>query len=680
LFKELNVKVKADFPYKIREIENTWIPLSDGTRLAARIWLPKDAEGNPVPAILEYLPYRKNDGTAIADSIRHPYFAGHGYAAVRVDIRGSGESDGVLQDEYLPQEQEDALEVIAWLAEQPWCSGRVGMMGISWGGFNSLQIAARQPPSLKAIITLCSTDDRYADDVHYLGGCVLANDMLSWATSMLSIAARPPDPDIVGENWTKLWRERLENMPHFVEPWLTHQRRDEYWKQGSVCEDYAAITCPVYAMGGWADGYTDAIFRLLEGLEAPRKGLIGPWAHNWPNAATPGPAIGFLQECLRWWDYWLKDAETGVMDEPMLRVWLQDHVTPASYYSERRGKWVAESDWPPKEGRIEKQTLYLTRDGLDARTAREEVACIDTVLGHGLESGVWCPFGIPGDLPTDQRAEDGRSLCYDSRPTEQTVEVLGFPRAELTLTVDRPVAQLVLRLCDVSPEGSSLLVSRGLLNLTHLNGHEGPEPLEPGQWYNVSIRLNALAYSLPAGHHWRVAIAPAYWPFSWPSPEPVTIRLRTGEGSRLVLPVRFPQSGDGLLAGFQEPEGSRPIKYETLEKPGTVREIKRDIISGLQTIEHRSNYGRVRLDNGLETDGSSLDVYSIIEGDPTSASVRCERSFTMARDRWRVRIEANSKMTSTHDHFHVISTLEAFEGDLRFCKREWAITIPRDLV
>jgi uncharacterized protein len=226
-------------------IQNTWIPLADGCRLAARIWLPEDAETDPVPAILEYIPYRKTDGTAARDALIHPYFAGHGYAAVRVDLRGSGDSDGVLLDEYLPQEQEDALEVLAWLAEQPWCTGSIGMIGKSWGGFNSLQVAALRPPELKAIVTVCSTDDRYADDVHYLGGCVLGSKMLPWASTMLGLNALPPDPDVVGERWREVWLDRLERTPAFVEAWLTHQRRDAYWKQGSVCEDFSAITCAV---------------------------------------------------------------------------------------------------------------------------------------------------------------------------------------------------------------------------------------------------------------------------------------------------------------------------------------------------------------------------------------------------------------------------------------------------
>src|SRR5580698_6456756 len=296
--------IVTEFPGAVREIEHVLIPLRDGTRLAARIWLPEYAETDPVPAILEYLPYRKRDGTFERDALTYPWFAGHGYAGVRVDIRGSGESDGLLSDEYAQQEQDDAIEIIAWLANQPWCSGAVGMMGISWGGFNGLQVAARRPPALKAIVTICSTDDRYADDVHYMGGAKL-NAGFGWASFFFADMCHPPDPALVGERWRAMWLERLQALPQFLALWLEHQPRDAYWRHGSVCEDYGAIQCAVLAVGGWTDGYTNAVPRMLANLECPRQGLIGPWAHAYPHFAKPGPQIGFLQEMLLWWDRWL---------------------------------------------------------------------------------------------------------------------------------------------------------------------------------------------------------------------------------------------------------------------------------------------------------------------------------------------------------------------------------------
>jgi pimeloyl-ACP methyl ester carboxylesterase len=236
----LSVKIVTSFPRAVREIPHLDIRLRDGTRIAARMWLPEDAERSPVPVILEYLPYRKGDGTAIDDATRHRYFAGHGFAAIRVDMRGSGDSEGLLVDEYSRTELNDAVELIGWLASQPWCNGRVGMMGISWGGFNGLQVAARRPPALKAVITICSTDDRYADDIHYMGGALL-NANLGWASTMFAYMSRPPDKALLGETWRNVWMNRLENTVLLVDNWLKHQRRDAFWKHGSVVENYADI-------------------------------------------------------------------------------------------------------------------------------------------------------------------------------------------------------------------------------------------------------------------------------------------------------------------------------------------------------------------------------------------------------------------------------------------------------
>ncbi|MDH3771748.1 MAG: CocE/NonD family hydrolase, partial [Nitrospirota bacterium] len=360
--------------------------MSDGVRLAARMWLPENAETQPVPGILEYIPYRKRDSTAYRDSLMHPYFAGHGYACVRVDLRGSGDSEGVLTDEYLHQEQQDGIEILRWIAEQSWCSGSVGMMGISWGGFNALQVAAHRPPALKAIVTICSTDDRYADDIHHMGGCLLG-DNLSWASTMFAYNSCPPDPLLVGERWKELWLERLQGSGLWLDTWLRHQRRDDYWKQGSICEDFSAITCPVLAVSGWTDGYSNAVFRLLANLKGPRKGLIGPWGHKYPHLGVPGPAIGFLQESLRWWDRWLKGIETGIMEEPMLRVWMQESVPPTTYYHERPGHWIGEAAWPSSSIVDHQYSLVRGRLVDSDEAIPERPLTIQSPLSVGLFAG-----------------------------------------------------------------------------------------------------------------------------------------------------------------------------------------------------------------------------------------------------------------------------------------------------
>ena len=634
----------------MREIENAWIPLKDGTRLAARLWLPDDAEQKPVPALLEYLPYRKRDGTSERDSMTHPWYAERGYACARVDIRGSGESEGVLTDEYSQQELLDGLEVIAWLAAQPWCSGNVGMFGISWGGFNALQLAALRPPALKAIVTLCSTDDRYADDVHYIGGAKL-NAGFGWASFIFSDICHPPDPALVGERWRAMWLERLDALPLFLERWLMHQRRDAYWRHGSVCEDFSAIECPVYAIGGWTDGYSNAIPRLLEHLNVPRKGLIGPWAHAYPHFARPGPQIGYLQDTLRWWDHWLKGDDTVVMDEPMVHAWMTDSVKPASHHESLPGRWVAEPSWPPPSG--ETRPLFLTDDGLGAEAGRLVARKICSPLSLGSKSGSWCPFGRGEDQAGDQRDDDAQSLVFDSGVLDETVEILGAPVLTLEITCDKPVATLVARLCDARPDGASLRVSFGVLNLTHRDSHAEPTPLVPGQRYRVRIKLNDAGSTFPAGHRIRLALSTNYWPMVWPAPEPATVTIL---GGTLELPGR-PMLPVDPVQPMPRPETAPPERPRQV-RPGVVR------------------FERIGLDVGNEWKFR----HDVQGNDPLSAVAEMQRTMTVRRDDWRIRIETSMRMSCTRDTFRLHASMRAFEGDDEVCHRTWDRSIPRDLV
>ena len=646
--------IVTNFPRAVRVIEHTLIPLRDGTILAARIWLPADAEESPVPAILEYLPYRKRDGTYERDALTHPYLAGHGYAGVRVDIRGSGESTGLLFDEYTQQEQDDGLEVIAWLAAQSWCNGDIGMMGISWGGFNALQVAARRPPALKAIVTICSTDDRYADDVHRMGGALLTAG-LGWGSFFFTAMCLPPDPILAGDRWRAMWLERLHNIPLFYETWLRHQRRDTYWKHGSVCEDYGAIQCPVYAVGGWTDGYTNAVPRLLKGLKVPRKGLIGPWAHAYPHFALPGPQIGFLQEMLRWWDYWLKGIDTGVMDEPMLRAWMTDSVQPATHHDILPGRWIAEAAWPPAG--MAPRRLFLTDAGLHDAGAQLTPRAVCSPQTVGACSGHWTPFGRGNDQAGDQRPDDARSLVFDTPPLDAPIEMLGAAVVTIDLASDRPVANLVVRLCDVHPSGESLRVSYGVLNLAHRHGHEAPTPLTPGQRYRVQVQLNDTGVVIPAGHRVRLALSTAYWPMIWPSPERAMLQIFAGT---LDLPHRPPSAMDSMLKPFPGPETAPPEKPTLLQHDG-VRIERIDRI-------------------GLELGANSQSRFHVEENDPLSAAAELRRTLTMARDTWRIRIETRVQLSSTRTDFRLRGDLRAWEGTDEVCGREWDRSIPRDFV
>ena len=427
--------------------------------------------------------------------------------------------------------------MIAWIAAQPWCTGAVGMQGKSWGGFNALQVAARRPPALKAIITVCSTDNRYTDDIHFMGGCLL-NDNLWWGSIMLAYQGRPLDPATAGPDWRARWIERLENMPFFPALWLAHQRYDRYWKHGSVCEDYASIACPVLAVGGWADSYTNAIPRLLERLTVPRLGIIGPWGHVYPQDGTPGPAIGFLQEAVRWWNHWLRGDDRGIMHEPMLRAYLEDHQAPTGTRSFAPGRWVGEPSLP--SANVVFRSLYLRVGGelSDADGLHLDATLrIRSPQSHGKAAGEWMGAGCAGENPTDQRLDDGGALVFETAPLDADIAVLGGPRLHLDVASDSPTAQIVARLCDVAPDGSIARVSYQILNLTHRTSHSSPEPLEPGVSYGIDMVLNACGHVFAAGHRIRLAIGTAYWPMVWPAPHAATLTIGLG-ASVLELPVR----------------------------------------------------------------------------------------------------------------------------------------------
>jgi len=661
------MKTIIEFPRKVVEFPDMGIVMPDGCRLSARVWMPEDAGDDPVPAILEHLPYRKRDGTIFRDQLTHPYFAGHGYASIRVDMRGNGDSEGLMDDEYTEQELQDACDVIAWAASQPWCNGNVGMMGISWGGFNCLQVAAKGPPALKAVISLCSTVDRYADDIHYKGGCLLLENF-GWASTMLSYSSRPPDPAIAGDNrWRDLWLTRLENQSFLLPLWLKHQHRDAYWKRGSICEDFSAVKAAVLSIGGWHDGYRNTISNLVTNIEAPVKGIVGPWIHKYPHYAGPQPAIGFLQEALRWWDHWLKGAETGVEADPAYRAYVMDSVRPARWHPERPGRWVAERQWPSPA--IKAEVIDLIGDAGKPAIVASPQTC-------GLAGGEYFPFTFGPELPGDQRPDDALSLCFDQPALGQAIDIIGAPELLIRVASNRPQANVAVRLCDVHPDGASELISYGVLNLTHRQSHEFPQALVPGETVSARVVLDQCAYRVPAGHRLRIAVSTAYWPAIWPSPEPVQLDL---SAATLKLPLRPLATGDE--ATFGEPEGATPWATETVRATSSERHVDRDEKTGIVTLSITDDFGEVRdLDHGLVNGSIVRETWTIHPDDPLAASGKTHWTQTLSRNGWSVRTETLAEMRSDAQNFIVGARIEAYEGNKLVFERNFEEIVPRSLV
>ena len=672
------MRIVESFPREIREIEHCWIPMADGCRLAARLWLPADAARSPAPAVLEYIPYGKREGTRARDERMHRYFAGHGYAAVRVDVRGSGDSEGRLADEYHEQELRDGLEIIAWIASRPWCSGAVGMIGKSWGGFNALQVAALRPPALRGVISVCASDDRYADDAHYMGGCLL-NENFAWGAALFGLVAQPPDPALVGETWRALWRERLEAAEPFAARWLRHPLRDAYWRRGSVCEDYARITCPVYAVGGWADGYSNAVPRLVAGLPGARKGLVGPWAHVYPHEGVPQPPIGFLQEALRFWEHTLRGGANGIFDEPPYRVWMAEQPL-RRHVREAAGRWVAEERWPsPRIGTLR---LALGARGLGDEGPGGAALRVHSPQDTGVAAGAWCAFG-PAGLPGDQREDDARSLCLDSEPLDERLEILGAPLVSMEIAVDRPVAFLAMRLNELAPDGASARVSYCLVNLGHDAGHERWTPVEPGARRRVRVALNDVAHAFAPGSRLRLALSTAYWPLVWPSPEPVELTFFAGSGA-LELPVRPPHPGDARLRPFGPAEGAAGPEVVDLQPGGTRRSAGRDPATGavvLRVVHDLDEAGEPCLSRiepiDLEVGYGVRVEHAVLPGDPLSARAEIEHASRARRGAWDVGTRTRTRVTADREHFRLEAELRAFEGGREVFARRWDERIPR---
>ncbi|MCZ4279647.1 CocE/NonD family hydrolase [Kiloniella laminariae] len=687
------------------EWENIWIGLKDGRRLSARVWMPRVAleEGGTVPAILEYLPYRKRDGTAPRDESNYPIFALAGYAGVRVDICGTGESDGVFDDEYSPRELADGVEVINWIAAQHWCSGKVGMMGISWGGFNALQIAALRPEALKAVISIGSTTDRYNCDIHYKNGCHLYSN-LGWAGVMQCFANRPPDPALVGSHWRDKWLERLEGATPILAGWLAHQRFDDFWKRGSVGQDYAAITAPCLVISGWADAYRNAPPDAAANFTAVTKAINGPWIHKYPHFAYPHPRADFHKEALRWWDRWLKDAQNGAEDLPDYRAYISQNVRPGTWREVEEGRWVAEQSWPSPD--IEQRSWYLNGDGsLGPAASGETLLSICSPQDTGTACGEIFTLKPDSEMPGDQRGDDAGSLVFETQPLEAPLEILGQVRMALDVAIDAPLGNLAVRLVDVHPDGVAQRVSFGLLNLAHRQSQEQPEPMIPGQAERVEISLDDAGYRFLPGHRIRISISTAYWPMIMPSPFHVTATIECGAGAVVTLPIR--KNAAAALPGtidetdMPKPDASVPVPQYQMNTPGKVeRWVRRDLANNRSEYHVVEDTGESEQPHGLRDRHLREDCWSICPDDPLGATGRSAWTCWMSRQKtearesearekevrekeggtsdWSIRFESVVAMTLQADSYDITIDLRAYEAEELIFERSFEHSIVRD--
>jgi hypothetical protein len=649
--------------------------MSDGGYLSAHLFMP-DAPG-PFPAVFDYYPYRKDD--ASAGNLRyHHYLAQRGFVGIRIDVRGTGGSTGVALDEYSLQEHLDGVEAIAWIAAQPWCNGNVGMFGSSYGGFNSLQVAMHRPPALKAICPMYFTDNRYTDDCHYKGGAMqMLYDIGTYGLGMVVMNALPPYPEGAGEQWADIWEEHLKNEPWILR-WLENQIYNDYWKHGSLCEDYSAIQCAVYLIGGWRDGYTNCNLRVFEHLRCPKKVIIGPWLHIAPDVGLPGPKIDHLYEMVRFYDYWLKGIDNGIMEEPPVTIYVQKFDPPEAERPMTSGFWRHEPGWPL--ARVRQQALYLAESGTLQATspAAEQTGQYIYNPTVGTTFGMFSA-GSPLVLPMDQRLEDAYTLNWTSPPLTAPLEILGHPQARLSVTATTDIATITIRLIDVAPNGAAALVTKGILNLTHRESHEMPSSIAPGQIYEVTIPLDATSWLFEPDHAIRFSVAGADFPNSWPSPKPYvgTIYYGGQHASALLLPAVNPQEPVLPEPQLQPPTPFEPTVQSQPEK-ATWR-VARDHIVGTTEVYMRTA-GRTRLNDSMEIEGERNVTCLVSEHNPAQASVRGLSRTTLYWPDRTIETRARGQIESTTDTFNVTIQLEITMDGLPHFSKRWVRTFPRRLL
>jgi len=651
---------------------DVFIPMRDGARLAATLYLPDD--GGPWPALLEALPYRKDDLTASYRSEYERLAAEFGYAVCRLDVRGTGSSEGMPVDEYTLQEHEDIERTIAWLAEQGWSNGNVGMYGTSWSGFNSLQVAMRRPPALKAICSIFASDDRFADDVHYFGGALKQLDLADWPTYMEAGNLLPPVPHVYGPGWEEEWGRRVTGYVPWTLNWLEHQTYDAYWKHGSLREDYASIEAATMLVTGWVDGYTNIALRGFEGLRCPKRLLAGPWAHASVETSLPGPNIDLVPEMARWWARWLRGVDNGIEREPPIVLFVRRPTPPAHDLKEYRGGWRFEAGWPLDRGG--ERTLGLREASADRPGAGPDELPVRGDVGW--TAWISCAGGPPWGQPQDQRPDEAFSLVYDWEPQADELEILGHPRLMATLRSSAPVAYLSAKLCDVHPDGTSQLVTRGLLNLTHRDSRETPSPLEAGREYTVTVELEVTSWVFERGHRIRLDLAGTDWPNVWPPPAPVTLTIDRG-GSTLFLPT---VEGAPSIAGHPSlPAPRAPQASEESARGDALEEVVWRIehdVAGRQT--------RAVFRYGGQSEAGDAKIVQRYEGsvgvsteDPGRAWVHATASYELAWPDANVSSRASSHIESDAEAYHVRIDLEAGRDGERRWQRRFERRIPRML-
>ncbi|MBI4882545.1 MAG: CocE/NonD family hydrolase [Actinobacteria bacterium] len=652
-----------------------FIDVEGDVRVAAKLYLPTTEA--PFATLVEALPYRQHDITAsYADSYRR--FVGEGeFAVVRVDLRGTGASGGVAEDEYPDIERRDLRVVIEWIAAQPWSSGKVGLFGTSYSGFNSLHMAMEGVPQLGAVVATYATDDRYSDDVHYCGGVLRAIDLIDYPLYMIAMNGLPPTPAVwaqsgAAHDWLDEWRRRIaDNEPWLLE-WLRHPLPDATWRRGSVRlgptnEGYRRMKCPVLLIAGWADGYRNNTFRTIH--EMPNWRLIaGPWSHKDPSTARPGPNIDSDLEIMRFFDQHLRGGPRATARRG--QIFVRRPTPPAPDLAVHDGHWIEVDTWP---------AIEVKEDPRRTRADNDEVDETDVPGDVGIMAWNSCAGALPWGQPLDQRPDNARSITYDWLHKDEMI-LLGNCEVTMQVRSSAAVGHISVKLCDVAPDGTSTLITRGMLDLTQRGvwpsdpyGEVGAAPaaVTPGEWMDLKLQFEATTWTLLPGHRIRLAIAGTDWPNCWPAAQPFTLGVRR-KSVRLVM-----WTAKSLPAARDIFEPGRGPADIASESKGVEWRYEHDVLARETRVHTR--YGG----DHEGTDGTR--VTDAHEGSLGVSTIDLSRAWAVGRSRFELTIpefgtcttEATLNVRSDREWFHVEIELRAERDGEPVGKRRWTERFPR---
>lgn len=649
------------------KIETGWLTMKDGVRLSVTFYKPVPPQkGEKFPVLLELLPYRKDDSYYLRDYPLYTYFARRGFIMAKVDIRGTGSSEGpVPPREYSEQELDDAVEIIDQLSKMPESNGRVGMWGISWGGFNAIQVAMRQPLALKAILATHATDDLFHDDIHFIDGAFHVDEY------ELIIDHENALPQTPGYKLDEAYfRDRFNAYPWFL-TYLKQQKDGDFWRKNSLRWNYDKIRIPTYLIGGLLDGYRDSMPRMLENMKVPVRAVIGPWNHAWPDNGVPGPNYEWRHEAVRWWDYWLKEKDTGIMDDPSLIIFIREGHGPDAELKMTPGHWVCE-DWPIPETAWKKFFPSEYRQ-LKIQPDKPKVEPLLYVPSFGTATGLW--WGEPtGDI----RPDDAGSLFFDSQVLKKDLVVVGFPHVKLRISADAPLAHWIARLEDVQPDGTVSLVTGALLNGSQRSSRLEPELLTPGEVYDLEFDMHFTTWTFKPGHRIRLAVSNALFPMIWPTPYPMTTKLYLGsKNTCLELPVIPTRRRKVPSFRPPEPREERPdARYLGGDAwPQGFYEKKHDMWRSIVSVEWKGSYD-------FEIQGQHYSVcernyYETNNRRPAESCFQGEASHRIELKSRRLYLRTTLDVQSDETNFYVTFIRQIFENDKLVRKREWKEAIPR---